>query len=85
MKHKPEMVSAEALADRIFREVDDPENHDFDSVVDDDYNLLEVAEGKQFVLVWPEHSITRQYLGDASIHGPYDSPEEAKEYHPGME
>lgn len=78
-KHAPEIISAEDLAARIFdRETLD--GHDFSAVVDDDCNLQPEAAGKHFVLQWPDHCVTKQHLGDASIIGPFDSSVEAEEY-----
>lgn len=76
MKHEPQITTGKSLCDRILAN-EQLDNHDWSDVLDDEHNLIESVMPKFFVVVWPEHCVTTQHLGDASIHGPYVTVEEA--------
>ena len=84
MKHKPEVYSGRQLINRIM-DHEQIADHDFSSVIGDDDEPIESAYDQFFVVCWPEHCITRHSLGDASIHGPYESESEAMSCHDGAE
>lgn len=84
MKHKPELYTGRQLADRVLGK-EESGVHDFSCIVDDDNNPREELYDSFFVIEWPEHCVTRQHLGDASIHGPYETESEALSIHPGAE
>ncbi len=42
--------------------------------------LIDEAAGKFVLLMWPEGNRTRQFLSDATVHGLFDSREEALAY-----
>lgn len=82
MKHTPKAIAGSTLADRII-DREDVDSHDFSMVVNDDRTPIESVGSVWFVIDWPEHCVTGQHLGDATIHGPYTEAE-AMEF-PGVE
>ena len=80
MKHKPELYTGRQLANRIL-DHEQTDCHDFSVILDDDDNPREELYASFFVCDWPEHCVTTQHLGDATIHGPYESESEALSIH----
>jgi hypothetical protein len=48
-------------------------------VLDDDGCIRDDVNGMWFVTQWPDHCVTEQHLGDATIHGPFATEAEATE------
>mgnify|MGYP007062849043 CR=1 FL=1 len=80
MKHKPQIVQASRLAD-VACEQCDGEYQRFPEVLTTFGEFKTEAKGKWFACVWGDNCVTTQHLGDATIHGPYDTEVEAKEIH----
>lgn len=75
MKFPPHVVHGEKLAgmacDQLYAAGDFPE------VLTPDGEAREDSFDSWFVVQWPDFCVTEKHLGDATIHGPYDSQAEA--------
>lgn len=74
-KFAPSVVSAVDLANFAADQCNDP--GDFPQLFTDDFVVRPEIVGKWFVTQWPDHCVTQQHLGDATIYGPYDTQAEA--------
>lgn len=78
MKSKHEIYTRHELIERIYNHEDVSEFPEFFDENGD--SVSGKSPDEHFILCWPEHSITRQCLTDASIHGPFSSLEDAEDY-----
>lgn len=69
-KHRDRIIRYEDLLDRVMKE-DGSKYLDLATPASRDA----FAE-KWFRLSWPEHCVTCSHLGDATIHGPYNTEED---------
>jgi len=76
MKHEPQIITGEELANRVI-DSEEIEDHDYSMVVSDDGEVVDGVSNKWFSVQWPEHCITKQHLGDAWISGPFETGKEA--------
>lgn len=65
-----EVYSRRELEDAVYSYGDIDACTHRDLVFDDDGNTIG-SKDDYFVVSWPEHAITRQHIGDASVSGPY--------------
>ena len=77
MKHKPQIVEASRLADLALSH-DDPSR--FSEVINSDCEFRTELKNQWFACVWGDNCVTSQHLGDAAIHGPFATEEEAEQY-----
>jgi hypothetical protein len=83
MKHKPQVFSGRQIVDRIW---DHEDISGFPQFIDSDGGGAKEGVCDQFfVCDWPECCVTTQSLGDATIHGPYESKSEAMSCHENAE
>jgi len=82
MKHKLQVLSGRQIVDRIW---DHEDISAFPQFIDSDGEAKEEVYDQFFVCDWPEHCTTTQHLGDATIHGPYESRSEAMSFHKNAE
>ena len=78
-KHAPQIVEASRLADVALDQCDG-EFSRFSEVLTNDGDFKVEPKGQWFACVWGENCVTTQHLGDATIHGPFATEEEAAEY-----
>jgi len=78
-KHAPQIVEASRLADVALDQCDG-EFSRFSEVLTNDGDFKVELKGQWFACVWGENCVTTQHLGDATIHGPFATEEEAAEY-----
>lgn len=69
-------MSSDQLVDRIYG-YDDP--CQFSEFIDENFDILPECNNKYFVAMWGENCQSK-HIGDATIHGPFDSESEANDY-----
>lgn len=76
MSGQIQIMTTEQLAGRIF------DHEDMESFSDwiDPETAKAVDPGKFVVCIWGDNCQTAQHLGDAAIHGPFDTRQEAETY-----
>jgi len=83
-KHTPKVFSGSTLANRIIAS-EQIEDHDFSMVVTDDGEVVDGVDEQFFVVQWPDHCVTEQHLGDATISEAYATEADAIADNPGAE
>lgn len=78
-KHAPQIVEGSRLADVAIDECDGNFAL-YSEVLTTDGDFKPETKGQWFACVWGDNCDTTQHLGDAAIHGPFDTAEEAAEY-----
>jgi hypothetical protein len=78
-KHKPQIVQGSQLADAAWDQCDGQFSR-FSEVLTAEGDFKTETRDQWFACVWGHNCVTTQHLGDASIHGPFDTAAEAEDY-----
>lgn len=79
-RHEPKIFEASQLAD-VASDQCDGNFAPFSQVLTNDGDFREETKGQWFACVWGDNCVTTQHLGDATIHGPFATKDEAAEDH----